>query len=30
MLSEINVNDCLLTQDVMCFENYFVINLKQT
>lgn len=30
MLSEINVNDCLLTQDVMCFENSVVLNLKQS
>lgn len=30
VLSETNVNDCLSTQDVMCFENYVVINLKQS
>lgn len=30
VLSEINVNDCLLTQDVMCFENSVVLNLKQS
>lgn len=30
VLSEININGCLLTHDVMCFENYVVIHLKQS